>query len=362
MKIPSEGRIVLVRLGALGDVVNTLPALTALRRALPQAYIAWAVESPFAPLLQGHPMLNRVIVVPRRARGGNPVRRLADVVRALGIARRELAEEHFDVAIDLHGNLRSGLATYLSRAPVRIGYARGQCREWNHLFTNWRVSVAAVHRAERHLAVLRGAGVPVEGMPPPVVPEEPAAANRIEGFLSAVRSGDSPVIVVHPGTSQFGAYKQWPVERFATVVRNLCEQMRARVVVTWGPGERAMAEGAAGGVRGATVAPETSLEELAALVRRCDLFIGADSGPLHLASAVGTPVVALFGPKAPARYGPVFSPRRIVEVPLECRPCRKRRCADPRCMHMVLPQMVFDAASELLRETAAGRRRCWASE
>jgi len=344
-------RVLIVRLGAIGDVVNTLPALSALREALPHAHVAWVVEPAAASLLQGHSMVDEVIVVPR-SRAGRGLRRALDVLSAVRAAGDTLGPRRFDLVVDFQGNLRSGLVVRRTRAPLRVGYARGSCREGNWLFTNRRVAAPLRdgHRVERALALLMGLELQIGPSPRPVIPEDPDAERRAEEFAGGLRGGGRRVIAIHAGTSEFASYKQWPASRYIELVPRLCAEMGAAVVLTWkGEGEREAAEAIAGAAEGAVVAPETnSLLELAALLRRCDLFIGSDSGPLHLASAVGTPVVALFGPKDAAVYGPYYGRSKVVEVDLPCRPCKRRRCRDPRCMTQITSRQVFAAAKELL--------------
>jgi len=346
-------RIAIVRLSALGDVINTLPALTALRRARPDAHLAWVVESASASLLEGHPLLDDLIVVDRKAWTASlkRLRGLARVAGEVGETLRRLRKARFDAAIDFQGNLRSGLLTFLTRAPLRIGLGRGHGKEWNHLFTNRRVSLpdGPLHRVERGLAILRAAGIETADAAP-VIPVTDADRRRIDEFLAASGLAPRAFAVIHAGTSAFGRYKQWPTDRWAAVAGRLARGLGLRVVLTRGP-SRAEAEEAEAIARGAEpaplVAPLLSLRELGELFRRCRLFLSVDTGPMHLASAAGAPVVALFGPKDPRIYGPYFGPRAIVEKPLECRPCRRRSCDDPRCMLAITVEDVLAAAAEL---------------
>ncbi len=372
-----------MRLSALGDVVNTLPALTVLRRALPEAHIAWVVEAASAGVLEGHPMLDEVLVSGRKAWEG-ALKRLRGTWRAAGEFARFCAllrKKQFDAVIDLQGNLRSAVGTWLTRAPLRIGPARGSGKELSHLFYTRGVELpkGPLHRVERALRILEAAGVGAAGepgieriegqqrpdsrdsgdsrferaVPPPVVPVTAADKATVGAFLGANGLSAGAFAVVHAGTSPFGRYKQWPAERWAEVARRLGSELGLRVVFSRGP-SRAEAEGAEAMARAAgscaLVAPPLSLRELGELCRRCRVFLSVDTGPMHLASAVGAPVVALFGPKDPRVYGPYFGRREIVEKPLHCRPCRKRSCSDPRCMLAITPADVVSAARALLAE------------
>ncbi len=398
--LASAKRIAIFRLSALGDVVNTLPALSALRRAMPNAHLTWVVEAASAGVLEGHPLLDEVLVSRRKAWQTSFQR-----LRGSWTAGREfwafcamLGRQHFDAVIDFQGNLRSAVGTWLTRAPLRIGPGRGAGRERSHWFYNVRLPLpeGPMHRVERGLALLRALGIETADAKP-VIPVSDADKARVDAFLasvglastarapqphchseaseepfrgvnsaSAVRveagasspegcfaslsmTGRGQFAAIHAGTSPFGQYKQWPPERWAEVARRLAAEAGLSVVFTRGPsqseGESAEAMARAAG---ALVAPAFSLRELGELCRRCRVFLSVDTGPMHLASAVGAPVVALFGPKDPRVYGPYFGPRAIVEKPMECRPCRKRSCDDPRCMLAITPDDVLGAAKSLL--------------
>ncbi len=344
-------RICIVRLGALGDVVNTLPALDALRAAYPTAHIAWLVESPWQDVLPRPPRLDEAIVAPKREWLAK-LRRVNDVASLPSEVARfvsDLRGRKFDLAIDFHGNLRSGIATALTGAKNRAGYAPGFCKEWNCIFTNRHYPVGGgVHRVERALVLAEAVGAKRQGDAPRVDVRDDALAFARKALDDAGLT-KRPVVAVHPGTSRFGEYKRWPVERFNEVIR-LLDERGFGSLVTWGPGERELAEAAAAGTN-AAVSPETrSIAELAALLSLCDAFIGSDSGPAVLAAAVDTPPVTLFGPKDPAVYAPRHPHTRVVEVPMACRPCSKRSCDDPKCMTHITVRQVADAALALLNE------------
>ncbi len=347
------------RLSALGDVVNTLPALAALRRALPDAHITWVVEAASAGVLEGHPMLDGVLVSRRKAWQTSFQR-----LRGSWTAAREfwgfcalLGRQRLDAVIDFQGNLRSAVGTWLTRAPLRIGPGRGSGRERSHWFYNVRLPLpeGPMHRVERGLALLRALGIETADAKP-IVPVGDADRAKVDAFLAERSLGAGQFAAIHAGTSPFGQYKQWPPERWVEVAKRLAAESGLRAVFTRGPsqseGESAEAMARAAGP-GALVAPVFSLRELGELCRRCRVFLSVDTGPMHLASAVGAPVVALFGPKDPRVYGPYFGPRAIVEKPLDCRPCRKRSCDDPRCMLAITPDDVLRAVRDLLASSVS---------
>lgn len=343
------GKVLIVRLSALGDVVHVLPALDALRRGLPGAHLAWLVEEKAASLLAGHPQLDRVHVLPR----GRAVAALLRERRPFAAARAlsgffgALRRERFDVALDFQGNLRSSLAALFSGARTRVGFARGFCKEGAHLFTNVHVTPPGrrVHKVEKNLALVRALGVDTaRARARLAIPE--AARGRAAAFFGGL--GRGAFVGLHPGVSKFGAFKQWPPARYAAVARALAERGEARAVVTWGPGERDLAERVVALAPGAAaLAPETaSILELAAIYERCAAVLGCDTGPVHLAAALGVPVIGLYGPKDPRVYAPWGGERGRVDTiwkEVHCSPCTLRWCGNVICMDSILPEEVTAA-------------------
>ena len=347
-------RILIVRLGAVGDCVHVLPALTALREHFPRAHIGWLIEDKSESLIRSHPLLDEVIVLARR-RWASDSRRLVRLPRAVRDVVRSIANlrtKRYDVAIDFQGNCRSGLWAFLSGARERIGFAGHTQREANYLLMRRHIRPPRerLHKVEKNLSLLRGIGIH-PGRLKPVLPPRDQEAKTVQKW--ADMNGlvaDLPTAAIHPGVSRFGFFKRWPAEAYAQLARRL-DQEGVQSVITWGPGEREEAERIRTLAAGtAILGPETrSLLALAEVLRRCQLFVGSDSGPLHLASAAGTPTIALFGPKDPVRYGPLGAPSQIVRAGVECSPCLRRSCSDPVCMTTLSPDRVATAALALLR-------------
>lgn len=318
-------RILLVRLSALGDVVQSLAALAALRAARPQSEIGWLVEDRHGGVLHGHPQIDRVFVF-ERTKGP---------LRAALRVRREMRAWRPDVAVDLQGNLRSAVLTRLSGAARRIGLAAGEAREGAHLFATETVPRGPdrEHRADRALRLLAPLGArPGPSAVPPPIPGEASAA--MSSALSALGAADGGYALLVPGTSDFGAFKRWPAARFGELAARLAAERGLPSLVAYGPGQRGLAEAAVAASGGAArLAPETrGLGELLALLRGAALVVGADSGPVVLASLLGTRTVVLFGPKDPAVYAPRGPRTEVVWKHVYCSPCKLRRCGDPICM------------------------------
>jgi lipopolysaccharide heptosyltransferase I len=352
-----------MRSSALGDIILALPAVSALREALPDARITWLVEDRFADLLQGYADIDEVVVAPRRAwsRGlRRPTRwlaTLADIRRF----RREL-RGRFDVALDFQGNLKSAALNLAAASRRRIGFARPHSREGNHLVNREHVTLppGKVHRGDKDLAL---ASALVDRPLRPVVPrfaQDPTAERAIRESLSRLELTDRPFAVLHPGTSRFGEFKRWPGERFADLGRRLDVERGLPCLVTWGPGEEPLAREVADAIgESGYVAPETAgFRSVLALLRRAHLCVGADTGITHLAATLGRPTVALFGPKDPAIYAPRGRNVRVVTHDIECRPCGLRSCplGHIGCMTRLEPAAVLEAIHSLLDDPEPDER------
>jgi lipopolysaccharide heptosyltransferase I len=307
--------IALVKLSALGDVVHATPVVEALADAFPAACITWVVERREAALLRDHPRLAEVVTVDTRAwrRTRTPGAALA-LVHTLRALRRRLRAGRFDVAVDLQGLVKSGAVTAATGAPLRIGFASPFCRERaNGLFTNRRVTPppSARHVVDQYLSLLQPLGV----TPARVafrLPTCETAEGRIEEFFaSAGLKRQGRVVVLNPGAGKPG--KRWPVERFVELATRLARDADARVLALWGPGEEAAARAIAR-APGAMLAPPTDLDQLIAVTRRASVLVAADTGPLHVAAALGTPCVGLYGPTAAERNGPYGAGHRTVSA------------------------------------------------
>lgn len=312
-----EPRILLIRSSALGDVINTLPTLEAVRAGWPRAHIGFAVEERNKDVIVGHPSLDRVHVLERkrmRALLASPAR-WPELRRELARFVGELRAERYEIALDLQGNFKGALQSMACGAPRRVGFARGFCKEFNHLFSNERVTppgaTEKLHRVRKFLAQAAHLGLAVDS-PGYRLPDLSASRARVESFLR--EQGLDAFVVLHPGASGKGAHKRWPAERFGQLAARLRTELKLESVVTWGPSERELARQVvehSGGAARAALAT-TSVLDLAALISAARLFVGGDTGPMHLASAVATPSVALFGPKDPQTYGPFHARSRVV--------------------------------------------------
>lgn len=298
-------RVLIVRVGAMGDVLHALPAVTALRRALPEAEIGWAIEPRWRALLEDgdrrRPVVDAVHAVDtrlwkRRAASLATVQSTLQSIRGL---RRELRAGRYDVCVDLQGSVRSAAIGRMAGAGRFVGSAKAREGPARWLYGEV-VDVEAVHVIGQ-AAELLSAGVGQALAP--VRAELPVDARGEDWWAAtATGIGEGPVVLLAPQAG-WGA-KQWPAERFGGVARVLAEAGCRVLVNAVGEGD-AVAAAVAAASGGAALPMRMDVAELIALTRRAALVIAGDTGPLHLASALGRPVVALFGPTDPARTGPL---------------------------------------------------------
>jgi ADP-heptose:LPS heptosyltransferase len=305
-------------------------------------------------LLAGNPWVDRILVI--RLEGG-----MRSVLRGQrrknwrGVART-LRKLRFDVAIDLQGLVRSGLIAYLSGAPIRIGFPREYVRETlNGIFTNLRPRdiPSRGHVIDRNLALLHPLGIRTRRERFPLW--EPLGDERGRGRHPAGRrgGGDSLRIVVNPAAGWIT--KQWSPRRYAELADRIAAEWDATVFILWGPGEKGLAEQVRGRMqRAGRLAPEMGISALADFLRGCDLFIGGDSGPLHMASALGVPVLGLYGPSDPVRNGPFRAVDRVVSAATPCGPCYRRACARAWCMDAIPAAQVWETVKEMVRGLGNG--------
>ncbi len=333
------GRFLVVRLTALGDILHTVPAVAALRAAHPRAKVDWVVDRKWAPVLEGSPALDEVIPFDRRS-----IWNIVDCVE-------RLRENRYDCAIDFQGLYKSSILAALSGAPRRIGFERAWAREEGAaMFYTERVTPSGRHVSELNYSLAEHAGATRPATPdyPLRVPAGGAASVRSRLHDLGV-TGE--YVVVGPAGSWRA--KCWPPERFGALCRELESRGGARVVVIQGPGEKSVVDEVlreAAPVHVAVVAP--TIEELMGLLAHARFVVAADSGPLHLAAALGTPVVGLYGPTDPARNGPFEPGAAIVHKALPEEISYKRRANYSPSMLRISVEDVLGAIDSL-RQVAA---------
>jgi len=339
-RIDERDRILIVRLGAVGDVLRTLPAVHLIRKAFPSLHLAWIVEDLSRDLLEGHPEIDEVIRFPRRE--------LCDAVRSplgmparLAALRGELRRRRFTVALDFQGSLKSAALAFLSGAPRRIGFAPGHCRELSFLLTNeWvRPGSPRLNRVEKNCLLAEALGAGGDEIEA-ILPERPEEGREADSLIRSLNPRGSPLVILSPGSSRLQPGKRWPAGNFGRLASLLAGSPGSLPLIVFGPGEEGLARNAVSESEGkAVLAPPTSLRLLAAILRRSALFVGADTGPMHLAWIVGCPVVALFGPTEPALNAPLGPGHAVLRA--------------GRSTAAIGPEQAYEAARRLLPGRAA---------
>jgi len=363
-------RILLIKPSAVGDVVHALPVLAKLRERYPAARIDWMLTPPIAELIRHHPALSNVVLFAREAYG----RPWEDWSHSFDFIRmvRDLHDAHYDMVIDLHGQFRSAFFTLATGSATRIGFDRPRrhvrwagrrlprqallhgwtgARELSWVAYTHRIPVPTLdaHAVDRYLWVADLLDLP----PGPAefdVPVPPEAASSMDRVLNEHGLAAKPLAVLTPGT--IWETKHWPPESFARVARHLADSGWA-VVLAGAPRDRPRCQSVAAGCPEAVdLCGRTKLSELVALIRRARICVTNDSGPMHLAAALGTPLVSIFGPTDPVWIGPYGRPEAVVRAGLDCSPCYLRRLRDcPHghgCMHQVTPEMVIRRIERIL--------------
>ena len=343
-------RILIVRTSALGDVVHALPVLTALRRHFPRARIGWVIEEAMAPVLAGHPDLDEPIVGRLRHWGKEPFSRRT--VRELGAFLAALDRFAPDVTLDLMGNHKAGAIAALTLCDRRIGAARGSRREPSSaVWISEPVVPRGVHAVDRMLSLLDGLGLPAEPAdfaPDKIFRNEVSSDENRSAAREILAALPEPFVLIHPGAGW--ANKIYPPERWGEVARRLREATGLPAVVAMARGEEELAaaiETSSGGAARAVAAP--GLPALAALLRRARLVLGGDSGPTHLAHALGTPVLMVMGPTDPERNGPYGAPERAIWRRLPCSFCHRRFSETKACLLEIPADRMAKRAEELLQ-------------
>lgn len=342
----------MVKLGALGDGVYAFPLVSALKAFRPAARLTWIVEARLRELPTLHPRVDEVVALDtrawrlalRRGRWREARRGFLDFTRA--VAGR------FDVAIDVQGLFKSGAAAWLTRAPVRVGFAADDCRERGNawMMTHHAPPAGRAHALDRNLGVLAALGAPIG--PPVFEFAVPPAGEAWADAWEAANGGradigaDVRLVAIHPGAGH--PAKRWGLARCLALAERLGASRGIRAAVIAGPEDRVAVDAAAAGM----IAAPPTLGALAALLRRCRLVVAGDTGPLHLAAALGRPTVALYGPSDPILAAPVGTGHRVIKHPCPCGwvpgPFFNRRCPDAPCMAAIEVAEVVEAVESAL--------------
>ena len=344
-EIPKQLRLLVVRLGAMGDILHSMPAVTALRMAHPEWSIGWAIEPQWRglfcadgcePRTSTMPLVDRLHIVPAKRWARSPLK--PATLREIRRVRSDLRAMHYDIAVDMQGAVRSAMVARWARTGRIVGEAepREFAAKW---FFDQKVATRGVHVIEQSLEVANAIFAENLIMTLPLLPCDPAA----EAKASAL---PQPFVLLSPGAG-WGA-KRWPADRYGAVARGIA-QVGYGVVINSGPAEEHLAREIVQSSGGRARVLILGMAELIAVTRRAALIVAGDTGPLHLACALGKPVVGIYGPTDPARNGPFHCPNRVLRHPESVRDHARRHEPEAGLL-TIAPETVTRAALELLRE------------
>jgi heptosyltransferase-1 len=325
-------RVLIIKPSAIGDIVHAMPALARLRKLWPEAKISWLVTPAYASLVENHPMIDEVILFDRNLLGRvwySPSA-LASLVRFI----RDLHRRKFDLVVDFQGLLRSGWVGLATGAPHRIGFANA--REGAVFFYTKRVDCSWEndHAVERYLKIAAALGCPDGPVEFPLAVDE---ADR--AIIAALVPAGRPYAVLLPGTNW--ATKRWPVERFAALVEPLRSRFGLDTIVAGGKDDVELTRQIPAQI---DLTGKLNLRQTTALLERAQLVVANDTGPMHLAAALGRPLVTPYGPTSPQRTGPYGRMDSVIRLDLPCSPCFSRSCSHQSCMQWLDVEAVLRLA------------------
>ncbi len=343
--------ILVIKLSAIGDVIHTLPALNAIRDAYPAAHITWLVEEAAADLVVGHRALDRVLVSRRKKwindfKSGHRIKALGQAVQFV----KTLRDTRYDIIIDFHALLKSGLLVFLAKGKRKIGFGKGmQHMEHSYLFLNEKIPAVSmeIHALDRQLVLAEAIGA----KPGAIQYHIPVAAQDKAGVRMLLKKmkiqADKPIVAINPVA--LWDTKLWFNDRFAKLSDRLIREYGFQIVFTGANTDRSTIKEILGMMneKAVSLAGRTSLRMLAALYEKAGFVVSTDTGPMHLAAAMGTPVIAVFGPTAPWRTGPYGKQHQVVRADLDCSPCFKRVCKTCDCMGQISIDKVMDAVDDI---------------
>jgi heptosyltransferase I len=341
-------RILIIKLSAMGDVIHSLPVLSALKKLYPDSCIHWLVEEAAAGLLQDHPLLDRILISRRKSWISGLKQGRISLLREFWDFLITVRAERYDLILDLQNLFKSAFWVAVARGPRKIGFS--STKELAYLPLNEKIGPEnfALHAVDRYLKFVRYLGN-YDGQIDFPIPVNPIHRERVDQLLKEAGLNGRRLVAMHPMT--LWPTKLWKSQSFSELADRLAKELGLGVVFTGGEQDWDSVEEIIG--RGSPLpvnfCGRLNLLELAALFNRCALVISTDTGPMHLAAAMGTPVIALFGPTDPDRTGPYGPGHVVVRTGIPCSPCLKKKCEDPKCMYEISPEIVFNAVKNRLK-------------
>ena len=324
----------------IGDIIMTTPSITALREAFPKAFISYVVEEPYKELVEGNQSLDKVIFLKKK-------QKIKDFFKLT----RQIRKEKYDIALDFHGGPRASLITLLSGAKLKLGY-RIKYRNFIYDIKIARgVESGHLHSVENHLNLVKALGVSIAVPPSLSFPQARAAeVEKEKKFIERYQLEGNKIITIH--ISAGNEFRDWGVDNLVRLSELLAQKPGIQIILV-GASQDLKAEEEIlkkSKTRLYSLVGQLNLRELREFIRQSSLFVGPDSGPMHIAATTSTPIVALFGPTLPAHFSPWKANAFLIEKNFDCRPCKQRRCIykDFRCLRSITPEEVFQACLKFL--------------
>ncbi len=339
--LSSVRNILIIRLRRIGDIVMTFPALSVLRDAYPEVRVTYVVESSYKDLVEGHPLVDKILVLPQSLKRREFFRFI-----------RKIRKDKYDVVLDFHGGPKAFWMTLFSGAQLKVGYRV----KYKNFIYDVKVprgpKSGYIHSVANHVNIVKALGIQPLSIPritfPHPVPEE---VEPMEAFLRKNKVEKKSYCVIHIGAGN--AFRFWGVKNLAALTEMLTDRAGVQIIFVGAAGDRSTEEDLKKNAPPSvySLVGRINLKQLYWIISQAALFIGPDSGPMHMAAATDTPIVAVFGPQLPAIFGPWRAMSVILEQKLECRPCDQRKCryGDFRCLLRTTPEDVYKASLPFLR-------------
>lgn len=340
IKIPikTPKKILIIKPSSLGDVVHSMPFLNILREKFPKSEIHWVIAKGLEGLLEGHPMINRLIIINKDM--WKKISRTRETMKEVRQLFKDVKKENYDMVIDLQGLLRSGIITKITGAPIRIGFK--EAREGSRFFYTHKIEGGKdIHAVDRYLKIAEFLGCDISDVCFPL----PLFSKNSSLVLHPLSFFRDDYAVIVPGARW--ATKRWPAERFG----KLAAKLSFRSIIVGSRADIGIVDKVVNLSNGKafSLAGKTTLKDLIEIMRGARFVVSNDSGPMHIAVASGTPVIAIFGPTSPRRTGPYGNGHIVIESGLECSPCFKKKCKKFDCMDSITVDMVMERINALKR-------------
>lgn len=334
-------KILLIRLRRIGDVIMTTPAVSVLKKNFPETALSYVIEKPYADLITGNPLITETFILPAHAR----IKDFFSVVK-------KIRKKKFDAVIDFHGGPRSSLMTLLSGADIKIGYKIKYRHFIYHIKLPRGPQTGPIHSVENHVNLVKTLGIKSGAIPPLYIPSSIEKENqKIKHIMSRHNLSDSKFISMHIGAGN--RFRSWDIKNYIKLCDLFTQKSGVKVVLIGALEDKKSADAIIKKTKSPPLSSvgDLGLREVRDIISHSSLFVGPDSGPMHIAASTGTPIVALFGPTLPANFGPWRAEHKIIQKDLDCRPCRQRQCVheDFRCLQGITPEEVYEAGLEYLQ-------------